>query len=141
MSDDPQPAGWARHPADPGFAAVLGPVWRQADAEGLRFAITAGPEHRNSVGTVHGGLLVVFADQALGWIVRDAIKAIPRATVQLDVHFLAPARPGDFIEACGRVVRRTRSMIFMRGALHVGGQEVLAAHGIWKLPLDERAAP
>lgn len=138
MSVDPQAAGWERHEVPEGFVSLLGPIWRQAEGEALRFAIVAGRSHLNSAGTIHGGFLITFADQALGWLVRNEIKETPRATVQLDIHFLHPARPGDLVEASGRVVRRTRSMVFMRGGLSVGSQAVLAAHGIWKLRSRDR---
>jgi hypothetical protein len=53
--------------------------------------------------------------------------------MQLDLHYLAPAQPGFFIEARGIVVRRTHSVIFLRGALTSQGTDVLCATGIWKI--------
>ena len=49
-----------------------------------------------------------------------------------------PANPGEFVEARTEIVRRTRSVVFVRGRLGVGGRQVLAASGIWKV-LDSSA--
>ncbi len=54
-------------------------------------------------------------------------------TVQLDTHFLASVPPGVLIEARGRVVRRTSSLLFMHGALSEAGSDVLAAQAVMKL--------
>jgi acyl-coenzyme A thioesterase PaaI-like protein len=40
---------------------------------------------------------------------------------------------GDFVEMDCEVVRKTRSVVFMRGTLTVGGRIVATADGIWKL--------
>jgi acyl-coenzyme A thioesterase PaaI-like protein len=69
----------------------------------------------------------------MGRVARRAAGDVPVATIQLDLHYLAPARPGHFIEARGIVVRRTISVIFLRGALTSEGTDVLTASGIWKI--------
>jgi acyl-coenzyme A thioesterase PaaI-like protein len=72
-------------------------------------------------------------DHTIGRVARAAADEAPVATIQLDLHYLAPAKPGQFIEARGVVVRRTRSVIFLRGTLSAEGKEVLSASGIWKI--------
>jgi acyl-coenzyme A thioesterase PaaI-like protein len=39
---------------------------------------------------------------------------------------------GEFVEAKCRVVRRTRSLIFMSGEFVVGDRTVATANGVWK---------
>jgi acyl-coenzyme A thioesterase PaaI-like protein len=78
-------------------------------------------------------MLLTFADSALGRIVAEAVERKPIATIQLDTHFLAPAKPGDFVEARGRIVRKTRSVVFVEGMLTVRGHPVIRSHGIWKV--------
>src|SRR5690606_23162298 len=58
---------------------------------GLRLA--AGPEHRNEVDLVHGGLVSFLLDGAMGRAVGLGLaQGGLCATVQLSVQFLAPAR-------------------------------------------------
>ena len=56
-------------------------------------------------------------------------------TLQLDTHFLAPARTGDFVEARGAVMHRTNSTLFMQGHLSVAGQPVASAQAIMRVVL------
>ena len=48
------------------------------------------------------------------------------------MHFVDAVQIGEFVEAKCRVVRRTRSVIFMEADLVVGTRVVATAKGIWK---------
>ena len=61
-------------------------------------------------------------------------------TVQLDVKFVAPVRPGQFVEARGRVLKGTSSLVFMQGVLAVEGAEVASASAILKVA-EQRGPP
>jgi acyl-coenzyme A thioesterase PaaI-like protein len=78
-------------------------------------------------------MIMTFADRALGMTARHATGNKPHATIQLDVHFVDAVQIGEFIEARAEVVRRTRSLIFMKADLVVGTRVVAAANGIWKI--------
>ena len=52
--------------------------------------------------------------------------------MHLDVHFVDAVQIGEFVEAKCRVVRRTRSLIFMSGEIMVGDRVVATANGVWK---------
>jgi acyl-coenzyme A thioesterase PaaI-like protein len=56
----------------------------------------------------------------------------PQATVQLDMQFLDAVQIGEFVECLAKVVRRTRSLVFMSGELVVGDRVVATATGVWK---------
>jgi len=57
----------------------------------------------------------------------------PQATIQLDMHFIDAVRIGEFVEAHCRVVRRTRSVVFMSADLMVGTRLIATASGMWKV--------
>jgi uncharacterized protein (TIGR00369 family) len=136
LTFDPAAAGWTVEERT-GFAALVGPIWARRDEGGLAYGFLAEAKHANLRGVVHGGMLMTFADSALGRIVAEALERRPIATIQLDTHFLAPAKPGDFVEARGRIVRKTRSVVFVEGMLTVKGHGVSRSYGIWKV-LKER---
>ena len=85
-------------------------------------AFLAEERHTNPAGIVHGGMLTTLLDHALSVIAWEANERKPCITVALDVQFLAPARPGDFVVAAGRIVRQTSSLVFMQGSLTVDGR-------------------
>lgn len=130
---EPPGPGWTVHDDEPGFIDTVGPLWQTDDGETLRIGFVARPEHANRRGVVHGGMLMTFADQALGAVALQAAAGSKLATVQLDTHFIDAVAIGEFVEGTARVERRTRSMLFMRGSMFVGDRIVAMSHGIWKV--------
>ncbi len=136
MTFDPGQHGWKPHrnSDNPGFTGLIGPLWARLEENGLwAYAFQAAPQHLNARGVVHGGMLMAFADHAIGMTVWTAVDRRPCATVSLNNQFVAPARPGDWLEGRGRIVRQTRSLVFMQGTISVAGAEVLVCDGIWKI--------
>jgi acyl-coenzyme A thioesterase PaaI-like protein len=130
---DPASAGWEPY-TDEGFIGLVGPFWvkRQGDGQAPRFAFLAAKKHHNRRGVVQGGMLMTFADRTMGMTCWYANGQKPQATVHLDVHFVDGVQIGEFIEMHAKVVRRTRSLIFMSGELMVGSRVVATANGVWK---------
>jgi uncharacterized protein (TIGR00369 family) len=129
---DPARAGWDAVNAR-GFGELIGPLWRRQDRDSLRFGFVVAPKHLNRAETLHGGMLMTFADQALGLTSRHATGDKPHATIELNVQFADNARLGDFVEAQCEVVRATRSLMFMAAKMFVGPRVVGTANGIWKI--------
>lgn len=135
--------GWSSGRFD-AFSGQLGPVWtrgRGADGE-LEVAFYAAEAHTNGhLGTVHGGLLMTFADVSLGMKVGEVIGGPHCTTVSLQVQFVAAGKVGDFLVCRPEVVRKTRNLMFMRGLITVDDHPVATAEGIWKIwdaPAGER---
>jgi len=128
---DPAGAGWEPY-RDEGFIGLVGPFWTRPSGEGFLYAFMAEPKHHNRRGIVQGGMLMTFADRAMGMTCWYANARQPQATVQLDVHFIDAVQIGEFVEARCRVVRRTRVLIFMSAELVVGDRVVATANGVWK---------
>jgi acyl-coenzyme A thioesterase PaaI-like protein len=129
---DPAAAGWKLDDYK-GFPELVGPIWTRQGEDGQVFGFIAEAKHANVRGVVHGGMLMTFADEVLGRTVAEAVGDHPLATIQLDTHFLAPARLGDFVEGHAKVTRRTRAVVFVDGVLTVKGHMVARSHGIWKV--------
>lgn len=128
---DPAAAGWEHYEAD-GFIGLVGPFWVRPAGDSVRFAFMAEAKHHNRRGVVQGGMLMTFADRAMGMTCWYANGQQPQATVQLDVHFVDAVQIGEFVEAKCTVVRRTRALIFMQADLVVGARVVATAKGLWK---------
>jgi acyl-coenzyme A thioesterase PaaI-like protein len=130
---DPSAAGWEPYAQDDkGFVGLTGPWWQRRHGDSVRYAFLAADKHHNRRGVVQGGMLMTFADRAMGMTCWYANQRQPQATVHLDVHFVDAVRIGEFVECKCQVVRRTRSLIFMSGELVVGDRVVATANGVWK---------
>lgn len=126
------PDGW-RQRALPGFIGLVGPLWTRKEDSGWAYGLLATAEHTNPAGMVHGGLLATLIDHALSAIAWEALGRRACVTVQLDTQFLTAAQAGQFLEARGRVVRATSTLVFLQGQIVVGGTEVVAASAILKV--------
>src|SRR4051812_4351878 len=100
--------------------------------DGYLYAFMAEPKHHNRRNVVQGGMLMPFPDRSMGLTCWHANERKPQATVQLDVHFVDAVQIGEFVEAKCKVIRRTRSLIFMAAELVVGTRIVATANGVWK---------
>ena len=129
---DPAAAGWQLD-KDEGFIGLIGPIWSRPNGDSVLYAFMAEPKHHNRRGVVQGGMLMTFADRSMGRTSWYANGRQPQATAQLDVHFIDAVQVGEFVEAKCRVVRRTRSLVFMTGELVVGDRVVATANGVWKV--------
>jgi uncharacterized protein (TIGR00369 family) len=126
---DPGAHGWERVQGH-NFGDLVGPIWRRGDP---LFGFVAAEKHANHIGIVHGGMLMTFADQAMGMTGRRATDDKPHATIELNMQFVGAVQIGDFVEAHCEIVRMTRSLLFIESKLKVGQRLVAAASGIWKI--------
>ncbi|HEX8168040.1 MAG TPA: PaaI family thioesterase [Beijerinckiaceae bacterium] len=129
---DPAADGW-KPVKDDGFIGLVGPIYRRERGERWAFGFKAGGKHANLRGVVQGGMLMTFADRALG---RNAWKAAGDravATIDFNMQFVTAGQLGEFIEVEPEVVRRTASLVFMRGTLTTGGRVVATCAGVWKI--------
>jgi uncharacterized protein (TIGR00369 family) len=119
-----------------GFNLFAGPFWRlasDADGMGARFAFIAEPKHMNGSGSVHGGLLMTFADVAMSRTARLATGTESCNTLAFTADFVGPGKLGDRIEAAVRVTRRTRTMVFQSADIVAAGRTLMVATGLWKI--------
>lgn len=114
------------------FAQMVGPLYLRQGTDGPRFGFLAQDRHGNDMLGVHGGMLMTLADQVLGLTVMMAVDHAKVVTVSLNCDFVSPALPGQWIEGQALVVRKTSSLIFVRGSLWVGDAVVVSAAGVWK---------
>lgn len=131
---DPAAHGWEEY-TDDGFIGLVGPFWGKpsgSDDVAPHFGFLVQPKHHNRRNVLQGGMLMTFADRSMGMTCWYANGKVPQATVHLDVHFVDAVQIGEFVEAHCKVVRRTRSLIFMSADLKVGERVVGTANGVWK---------
>lgn len=92
-----------------------------------RVWVRLAPEHLNSWGSAHGGLLFTLADSAFAL----ASNAHGPLAVALGAHiaFLRATRVGDTLEACAREVSLTRRTGVYQVEIRCGGDLVAVFTG------------
>jgi len=116
-----------------GFLSLVGPLWQRVVNGEHEYAIVAQDKHHNRRGLVQGGLLMTFADRACGMTARFVSGKPTLATVQMDTHFVDSAGIGEILVSRPRVIRTTRSLIFMTTEVTAGNRCIASASGVFKI--------
>ena len=103
------------------FFRLLGQAYGKQLGDGrLVIGLRLGPQHMNSNGVAHGGMLVTLADSALGIAVVNASGGGRMATVNLSSDFMEASRVGDWLEAHVEIQRMGDAGV--RHLLSAGGR-------------------
>ena len=129
--------GWSQVDAS-GFIALVGPLWHRVVDDVHEYALIAEDKHHNRRGVVQGGVLMTFADRTCGMTARFISGSPSLATVQFDTQFVDAAKIGEILLSKPRVIRATRSLIFMTTELTAGERCVAMASGVFKVMNDGR---
>jgi uncharacterized protein (TIGR00369 family) len=113
-------------PGDP-FETVNGPFYFRTEADGSAHGVfVPAGKHMNGLGIIHGGAMLTFADSMAASIVHLTLNGQNSVTVTLNAEFVGVGGPDAPIEATGRVVRASASMVFVQGLLEQSDQPILA---------------
>lgn len=94
--------------------------------------------HGESGPIVHGGLVTTLLDTAMGGACHSVLGAEETfLTADLHAKFLRPTRPG-VLRADGRVVHRTRRMVFCEAELRDADGKHLASASCTQVLLAQR---
>jgi uncharacterized protein (TIGR00369 family) len=118
MTDTPTGTVFDRFPKPP-CAELLGWTLLEHDAARgwAKIGFEGRPQFLNPAGFVQGGLLAAMLDDTMGPTALLASGgALYTATIDMNVSFLAPARPGRFVGE-GRVVQMGKTVAFLEAKL------------------------
>lgn len=130
------PQGFSRFEMPDAFIGLIGPLWFKVEsASAIRIGLPLEARHGNPMGWAHGGLLVTVADMVLGVGSGHATGIRwPHPTISLNTEFVRGARLGQWLEGTARIARRTVNFCFANCDLVCGGEIVLVASGVFKVP-------
>ena len=120
-----------------GFLHLIGPLWQRLVNGEHEYALATEDKHHNRRGLVQGGVLMTFADRTCGMTARYVSGKPTLATVQLDTHFVEAGKIGEVLISRPRVVRSTRSLIFIATEVTVDKRVIAMANGVFKILKSE----
>ncbi|MBR0696666.1 PaaI family thioesterase [Bradyrhizobium lablabi] len=120
-----------------GFLHLVGPLWRRMANEVPEYALVTEDKHHNRRGLVQGGVIMTFADRSCGMTARHVSGKPTLATVQLDTHFVEAGKIGEILVTRPRVVRSTRSLIFITAEVTVDKRCIAMVNGVFKILKNE----
>ena len=88
----------------------------------------------NSSGVSHGGYLCSILDSGMGSAAHDVIEKNKRCvTISLDVKFIGISKYKDILTGNVLIIKKTRSLVFVKADLLKSKNIIATASGIWKI--------
>ena len=118
----------------PGFIKHNGGLlFRNISENEYEFKSIIKENHLNAAGITHGGYIAALIDAGSGTSAHRTSDGAPCVTISLDLKFIGVSREGDEIIGKTRILKKTKTLIFLFCELSCKGKIIASASGIWKI--------
>ena len=118
----------------PGFMKHNGGImFRNISETEYEFKTTINKNHLNAAGITHGGFICSLVDAGAGTAAHRCAGQAPCVTISLDLKFIAATKIGDEIVGFTKILKKTKSMVFLICHLKSKDKIIASASGIWKI--------
>ena len=118
----------------PGFMKHNGGVlFRNISETEYEFKSIVNENHLNAAGITHGGYISALIDSGAGTAAHRTAGNTPCVTISLDLKFIAATKLGDEIIGFTKILKKTKSMVFLICHLQCKNKIIATASGVWKI--------
>ena len=118
----------------PGFMKHNGGLlFREISKNEFEFKTTVKEIHLNKAGITHGGYIASIIDAGAGSAATRVAKNKICVTISLDIKFIGATKLGDEIIGFTKILKKTKSMVFLICHLKSKDKMVASASGVWKI--------
>ena len=118
----------------PGFMKHNGGLeFRSVSENEYEFKSTINENHLNAAGITHGGYLAALIDAGSGTAAHRVADNAPCVTISLDLKFIDASRTGDTIIGNVKILKKTKTLIFLFCELKSENKIITSASGVWKI--------
>ena len=118
----------------PGFMTHNGGVLFRAISEiEYEFKSKINENHMNAAGITHGGYLSALIDAGSGTAAHRAAGNVPCVTISLDLKFIGTSKLGDEIIGHTKILKKTKTLVFLFCELKCNNKIITSASGVWKI--------
>ena len=118
----------------PGFMKHNGGLlFRNISENEYEFKSTINNNHLNAAGITHGGYLSALIDAGAGTAAHRSANNAPCVTISLDIKFIGSSKVNDEIYGKVRILKKTKTLVFLFCELNCNGKIITSASGIWKI--------
>lgn len=126
------PEGYARMNWFQGFGRQIGPLYERVNTDKTYTrAFLVSEAHTNGMKNCHGGMLMAFADMALGHAITLHANRY-WVTVRMVTDFVDAAQVGDWVEGSGAIAGSDQDIYTVTGRIWCGDRTIMTATGIFK---------
>ena len=118
----------------PGFMKHNGGVmFRDISENESEFKSTINENHLNAAGITHGGYLSALIDAGAGTAAHRSAGNLPCVTISLELKFIGASKVNDEIFGYVRILKKTKTLVFLFCELKCEDKIITSASGIWKI--------
>jgi uncharacterized protein (TIGR00369 family) len=118
----------------PGFMKHNGGVmFRDISDTEYEFKSIINENHLNAAGITHGGYLSALIDAGAGTAAHRSADNAPCVTISLDLKFIGASKVGDEIIGKVKILKKTKTLIFLFCELKCDNKIITSGSGVWKI--------
>ena len=119
---------------NPGFMKHNGGVFfRSISTTEFEFKSTINQNHLNAAKITHGGYLAALIDAGSGTAAHRVAGNAPCVTISLDLKFIGVSKIGDEIIGHVKILKKTKTLVFLFCELKCNDKIITSASGVWKI--------
>ena len=117
-----------------GFIKHLGGLnLKKIDDKNYEFLTDVKEMHLNSGNIAHGGFLSTIADTGMGTAAHKIAGDKRCVTIDLNMKFISPALLGEKLNGKIKILKKTRTLVFINCEINNDKGIVVFASGTWKI--------
>tara|TARA_Y100000992_G_C21110993_1_gene417297 strand:+ start:42 stop:446 length:405 start_codon:yes stop_codon:yes gene_type:complete len=110
-----------------------GVMFRDISNTEYEFKSTIDKNHLNAAGITHGGYLSALIDAGAGTAAHRSADNAPCVTISLDLKFIGASKIGDEIIGQVKILKKTKTLVFLFCELKCNNKIITSASGVWKI--------
>ena len=110
-----------------------GVLFRNISETDYEFKSTINKNHLNAAGITHGGYLSSLVDAGAGTAAHRAAENAPCVTISLELKFIGSSKEGDEILGRVKILKKTKTLVFLFCELKCDNKIITSATGVWKI--------
>ncbi len=120
--------------ANQGFMKHNGGLsFKKIDETHYEFEVVVKDIHLNTGKIAHGGFLSTIADTGMGTAAHQAVGNKRCVTISLDIKFISAALPEDILRGKAKILKRTKSLVFISCEIRNKKTIIITSSGVWKI--------
>ena len=117
-----------------GFMQHLGGIdLKKIDDSNFEFKVEVKDIHLNTGKIAHGGFLSTIADTGMGTAAHIVAQDKRCVTINLDIKFISSAKIGENLKGKVKILKKTKTLVFINCNVYNGEIIVISASGTWKI--------
>ncbi len=118
----------------PGFMKHNGGLlFRTISEKEYEFKSKINEKHLNASGITHGGYIAALIDAGAGTSAYRSTNNLPCVTISLDLKFIGASKINDEIMGNVKILKKTKTLVFLFCELKCEDKIIASASGIWKI--------